>query len=88
MAAVREQDTGLASKFSITVTAACTLIDNRTHKNLFTAREVQIKRDVFTDHGDPHSSLVSDQLQAEYNAVPLMAQVLSKKIVSAVTDVW
>jgi hypothetical protein len=88
VAAVREQDTGLAGKFSITVTATCNLIDNRTHKNLFTAREIQIKQDVFTDNGDPHSSLVSDQLQSEYNSVPLIAEALGKKIVSAVTDVW
>jgi hypothetical protein len=88
VAAVREQDTGLAGKFSITVTATCNLIDNRSHKNLFTGREVQIKRDVFTDNGNPHSSLVSDQLQSEYNTVPLIAELLAKKIVSAVTDVW
>ena len=88
VAAVREQDTGLASKFSITVTATCNLIDNRTHKNLFTAREVSIKRDVFTDNGDPHSSLVSDQLQSEYNTVPLIAETLAQKIVHTVTDVW
>jgi len=88
VAAVREQDTGLASKFSITVTAACTLVDNRSHKNLIAARNVEIKRDVFTDNGNPHSSLVSDQLQAEYNVVPLIAQSLGDKIVHTVTDVW
>jgi len=88
VAAVREQDTGLASKFSITVTTACTLMDNRTHKALFTNRPVVSKRDVFTDNGNPHSSLVGDQLQSEYNTVPLIAEDLGKKIVHSVVDVW
>jgi len=88
VAAVREQDTGLASKFSVTVTSACTLMDNRTHKALFTNRPVVSKRDVFVDNGNPHSSLVGDQLQSEYNTVPIIAEDLGKKIVHAVVDVW
>lgn len=88
VAAVREQDTGLASKFSITVTSLCTLTDNRTHKAFFTSRPVFTKRDVFTDNGNPHSSLVGDQLQSEYNTVPLIAESLGKKIVHTVLDVW
>jgi hypothetical protein len=88
VAAVREQDTGLASKFNVTVTAAATLTDNRTHQALFTNRLIVIQRDVFTDNGNPHSSLVGDQLQSEYNTVPLIAESLGKKIVHTVLDVW
>jgi hypothetical protein len=74
VAAVREQDTGLASKFSITVATQCTLTNNATHHPFFANRVVETKRDVFTDNGNPHSSLVGDQLQSEYNTAPLIAQ--------------
>ncbi len=88
VAATREQDTGLASKFTETLTTGCTLIDTRTGRSYFTNRTVTTRRDVFTDNGNPHSSLVGDQLQAEYNTVPLLAESLSDAIVQTVQDVW
>lgn len=88
VAAVREQDTGLASKFTITLTTRCTLIDNRTQRTFFSDRVILVTRDVFTDRGQPHSSLVSNQLQAEYNLVPLLGDQLAKAVTHAVLDVW
>lgn len=88
VAAVREQDTGLASKFSVTVATVCTLENNRGGRNYFTERVVETKRDVFVDNGNPHSPLVGDQLQAEYNLVPIIGQALAHNISHTVLDVW
>lgn len=79
VASVRENDTGLARKFTLTLGVACTLRDNRSGKPLFTDRLVNAQRDAFTDGG---------QLQSEYQTLPLLAEALSKKIAHAVLDVW
>lgn len=77
--AVREDDTGLARKFALTLGAECTLHDNRGGRDLFAKRAVAVSRDAFTDGG---------QLQSEYQAVPLLADALAQKISHAVLDVW
>ncbi len=88
VAAVREQDTGLAGEFSETLGALCSLRDNRGNRFFFENRPVSTHRDVFVDSGDPHSSLVGDQLQSEYNTVPLLAQSLADRVAHTVLDVW
>ncbi|HNC23638.1 MAG TPA: LPS assembly lipoprotein LptE [Opitutaceae bacterium] len=77
--AVREDDTGLARKFALTLAAECTLHDNRSGRDLFTKRAISVSRDAFTDGG---------QLQAEYQVVPLLADALAQKVSHAVLDVW
>ncbi len=79
VAAVREGDTGLARKFNVVLGATCTLRDNRAQKNLFDQRVVDATREVFTDFG---------QNQAEFQALPLLAEALSAKIAHAALDVW
>jgi hypothetical protein len=88
VAAVREADTGLASKFTLTLGATCTLHDNRNGRAFFKNRPVSVERDVFTDSGQPWSPLTGDQLQAEYNTVPLLAESLGSKVAHTVLDVW
>ena len=88
VAAVREADTGLASKFTVTLTSLCTLRDNRTGRAYFENKPVAVERDIFTDNGQPWSPLTGDQLQAEYNNVPLLAQSLGGRVAHAVLDVW
>jgi hypothetical protein len=88
VAAVREADTGLASKFTLTLGATCTLRDNRRGRAYFENRPVTVERDVFTDNGQPWSPLTGDQLQAEYNTVPLLAESLGDKVAHTVLDVW
>jgi hypothetical protein len=88
VAAQREQDTGLASKFVETVGTSCTLRDNRSGRALFENRLVSIQRAVFTDNGDPHSLTIGDQQLAEYNTIPLFAEALANKISHTVLDVW
>ena len=88
IAAVREQDTGLASKFSITLTALCTLRDTHSSRVFFRDREVKVARAVYTDNGQPSYSLVGVQQQAEYNTLPVMANALADKVAHTVLDVW
>lgn len=73
-------DTGLARKFDITLNAEATLRDNRDNKLLFENRKVQAVRQVFTDRGQ--------QLQAEFQNIPLLAEVLARNVVGATLDVW
>src|SRR6185312_10866281 len=79
MTVAREDDTGLARKFDVTLGTVCTLRDNRAGKVLFTRRTVAVHRDVFTDSG---------QLQAEYQMLPVLAETLAQKISHTVLDVW
>jgi len=88
IAAVREQDTGLAAKFAVTLSANCTLWDNRSGRPFFENRLIKAQRAVFTDSGDPSSSLVGDQLQSEYNTMPLLAETLANNVAHTVLDVW
>jgi len=79
MTAAREDDTGLARKFALTLGTTCTLRNNRSGKVLFADRAVAVKRDAFTDSG---------QLQSEYQTLPLLAEALAQKIAHTVLDVW
>ncbi|HYP17664.1 MAG TPA: LptE family protein [Opitutus sp.] len=76
---VREEDTGLARKFTLTLTVDCTLQDRRRGQALFSNREIRVQRDAFTDGG---------QLQSEYQSLPLLAEALAKKLTHTVLDVW
>lgn len=76
---VREGDTGLARKFNETLEATCTLRDQRTGKVVFENRPVTAVREVFTDSG---------QLQAEYQTLPLLAELLATKVTHAVLGGW
>ena len=73
-------DTGLARKFDVTLNAKATLRDNRDNKLIFENRKIDAIRQVFTDAGQ--------QLQAEYQNVPLLAETLAKNVRSATLDVW
>ena len=76
----QSNDTGLTRKFDVQLTAEIALRDNREKKNLFENRKVEAIRQVFTDNGQ--------QLQAEYNNIPLLAETLADNIASATLDVW
>ena len=79
MTAAREDDTGLARKFALTLGTVCTLRDNRSGQDLFKGRVIAVHRDAFTDSG---------QLQSEYQTLPLLAEAMAQKISHAVLDVW
>jgi hypothetical protein len=89
-AANREDDNGLARKFTLHLTAAMSLRDNRSGKMLFDKRIVEVQREAFVDNGlgnVPFGS-ANDQLQSEYNTYPLLADQLASRATHAVLDVW
>jgi len=89
VASVRPGDTGLARIFNLTLGTKSTLHDNRGGKNLFENRPVAVQREAFTDNGQSQSAVVqSNQLQSEYQALPLLAESLAGKLTHAVLDVW
>jgi hypothetical protein len=88
MIATREADIGLASKFAVTLGATCSLRDNRSGRDLFKDRVISAERDAYTDNGQPASTLTGDQLQAEYNLLPLLGESLADKVTHAVLDTW
>lgn len=79
VATVRPGDTGLARKFTVTLTAVATLQSTRDGRAYFRDRTIEVKRDVFTDSG---------QQQAEYQILPLLAQDLAAKLTHSVLDTW
>lgn len=82
----RPDDTGLARKFSLKLTAVCTLSDNRTGTALYEKRELTAEQQIFTT-ATPQQ-LDSNQLQAEYQALPLLAASLAQKVAHTTLDVW
>jgi outer membrane lipopolysaccharide assembly protein LptE/RlpB len=88
IAAVRENDTGLASKFVLTLGTTCTLRDNRAGKPYFEKRAVSVQEGSYTNNGQPASVAPGDQLQSEYNTLPLLAGAMADKVGHLVLDVW
>jgi hypothetical protein len=82
----RPDDTGLARKFDLNLTAVCTLRDNRTGKTLFEKREIAVDQEIFTTATPQQKD--SNQLQAEYQALPLLAASLAQKVAHTTLDVW
>jgi hypothetical protein len=89
-AANREDDVGLARKFTLHLRASCRLRDNRTGRMLFDGRIIEVQREAFTDNGlgSVPFGTSNDQLQSEYNTLPLLASSFSEKLTHAVLDVW
>jgi hypothetical protein len=79
VATVRPDDTGLARKVDLDLSATATLRDRRTGTVLFENRPLVARRQVFTDSG---------QIQAEYQTLTLLADALAAEAVRAVVDIW
>lgn len=79
VASVLSSDTGLARKFTLTLTLTCTLHDQVGQKDFFTARTIDVERDAFIDGG---------LVQSEYQTLPLLADLAAQKLTHAVLDVW
>ena len=82
----RPDDTGLARKFNLNLAAVCTLRDNRGGTVLFDRRVVNVEQQIFTTANLQQTD--SNQLQAEYQALPLLASSLAQKVAHAALDVW
>ncbi len=79
VAVSQQDDTGLARRFDVALKAHATLTDNRTKQALFVRRPLTAKRGVFTDSG---------LVPAEYQSLPLLAELLAKEATHAVLDTW
>ena len=79
VATVRPDDTGLARRFDVELTARATLTDRRTGRVIFADRPLVARRGVFTDSG---------LVPAEYHNLPILAQDLARQAQQAVLDTW
>ena len=87
VATVLPNDTGLARKFELSLSATATLTDNRAHRPLFANRPLAVRRQAYTD--DPRApNQFGQQRHSEYQALPLLAASLAESAVSAVLDRW
>lgn len=90
VATQRRDDTGLARKFTLTLGLECTLTDRNSGRAIFEHRMIEVRRDAYSDSGQklPSGTVVSGQLQAEYQSLPLLAEALAEKVTHTVLDVW
>ena len=79
VAVSRQDDTGHARRFDVTLRAQATLTDQRTKQTFFALRPLTAKRGMFTDSG---------LVPAEYQGLPLLAEQLANETVHAVLDTW
>ncbi len=79
VATVRPDDTGLARRFNVRLSATATLTDRRAGKELFAKRPLAATRGVFTDRG---------LVPAEYQNLVLLAQDLARQARQAALDTW
>ncbi len=79
VAVSRQDDTGLARRFDVSLRAHATLTDQRGKRDLFTDRALTAKRGAFTDSG---------LVPSEYQALPLLAEQLANEAAHAVLDTW
>lgn len=75
----QEQDTGLTRRFDVTLTARATLTDLRSKKVLFQDRQITARRGILSDSG---------LQQADYQNLPLLAEILATDAVHAALDTW
>lgn len=79
VAVSRPDDTKLARRFDISLHARATLTIGTEQKPAFTDRPLTASRGVFRDSG---------QQQSEYQALPLLAELLAQEALHASLDTW
>jgi len=80
-AATQQGNTLNAQSYSLTLTALCTLVDNRSGKVYFKNRRVSVTEEAFVQGGDSFS-------ESEYQSMPKLARDLGTKIKDEVTGGW
>lgn len=85
-------DAGLARSMGITLATTATLRDPASDKVWFADRPISVERQIFTDDGTPPASpsflQPVQQIQAEYQLVPQLAEPLAERLMGAVLDTW
>lgn len=77
-AVAKPDDTGLTRKFTLQLSAACSL-RTKDGQTLLQEKRLRIQRDAYTDSG---------QLLAERDSLPLLLDSLAKDITHLVLDTW
>jgi len=81
-AAATQQSNSLnAESFTLTLTASCTLVDNRSGKRYFKDQVISVTEQAFVQNGVSFD-------ESEYQAIPRLARDLSEKIKDAVVSTW
>jgi len=81
-AAATQQNNSLnAESFTLTLTASCTLVDNRSGKTYFKDRRVDVTEQAFVQNGVSFN-------ESEYQAMPRLARDLSNKIKDTIISTW
>ena len=77
--ATNSQDTGLARKYALTLSATCDLVRTGEDAAYFNNRPVTVTVDIFLDSG---------QTRSETNAIPLLSKKLAAAIANEVLQTW
>lgn len=83
--ALRGDDTVLASKFTMTLTARCTLADTRTGRVYFQGRETTTETEGLFGIDE---ELTFQGLQSEYQTMPILTEKLAREISNMVLHTW
>ena len=83
--ALRADDTALASKFTMAMTARCTLMDARNGRIYFRDRETNTETDGIFDIDE---ELTLQGLQSEFQTMPILTEKLARNISNLVLHTW
>jgi outer membrane lipopolysaccharide assembly protein LptE/RlpB len=85
-------DSGLARTMGLTLDATATLQDPKGVKIWFADRKISVARQLFTEDGSGPASATFlkpvQQTQAEYQALPQLAEPFADQLKGAVLDTW
>lgn len=87
VATTRPNDTGLARKLELSLTAEATLRDPRSGSDWFSRRPLQVRRQAFTDVPGPAGTF-GNQGQAERQTLVLLTTAIAEAATAAALDVW
>lgn len=79
IAATSTDDTGIADKLRLGLSASCTLIDNRDGTVFMKGRTVRATADSFPEESSA---------RAEYQAMPVLTERLARRVANEVLQVW
>jgi hypothetical protein len=83
--AVRADDTALASKFTMSMTAHCTLVDARNGRVYFRNRQTSTETDGIFGIDE---EIPLQGLQSEYQTMPILTEKLARNIGNLVLHTW
>jgi hypothetical protein len=80
-AATQQGNSLNAQSYTLTLTARCTLVDNRSGKVYFKDRQIEASQVAYVQNGDSFS-------ESEYQTMPKLARDLAEKIKDEIVGTW